>query len=276
MALPETGGRRSLHPTLGRLLILLALLPGAAVPTTSTAEAPATRNTPDPGSPAAKTLGLRAELLPREATTLSGELEARIVTLPVREGESFAQGNLLVAFDCDREEARRKRSQAVLEGARAKVEINTRLANRGATSILEQRVAQAEEAKAQAEHVISQVEVGKCQITAPFPGRVVVRHVREHQYVKPGQELLEILNPRQLVVRFVIPSRWIGRIGPGHPFSVEIDETGKSYPAEIHVLGAQINAVSQSIPVWGRLRGEFAELLPGMSGTVILAESPPP
>ena len=53
-----------------------------------------------------------------------------------------------------------------------------------------------------------------------------------------------------------------------------LNETNKSYQAEITRLGGKVDPVSQTIKVYGRIIDKAAELLPGMSGAVELTSKP--
>lgn len=66
----------------------------------------------------------------------------------------------------------------------------------------------------------------------------------------------------------IVPSRWLVWLKPDYPFHVEIDETGKTYPARVTRLGGRVDAVSQSIRVFGEITSPAPELMAGMSGKV--------
>ncbi|MBF0098897.1 MAG: efflux RND transporter periplasmic adaptor subunit [Magnetococcales bacterium] len=220
----------------------------------------------------------RVELFAKRRSQLSSEMAARITRLTVREGRRFDKGALLVAFDCALEQAQLQRARAVLEAAEAKAQVHDRLSRLQATSKLEEKVAQAEVAQARAEMAIIQVKIDHCQIHAPFAGRVVNVTAQEHQYVKAGDPLLEILDETNLEVVFLLPSRQLPQLAMGDRFDIAIDETHRTYPAQVLAFGAMIDSVSQSIKVFGAIDGHFAELLPGMSGTARLPtrENSPP
>jgi membrane fusion protein (multidrug efflux system) len=62
-------------------------------------------------------------------------------------------------------------------------------------------------------------------------------------------------------------------LNPGYAFQVHIEETDKTYPAEITRVGARVDPVSQTIKVFGEIRGAAPELMAGMSGRANI--SPP-
>lgn len=217
----------------------------------------------------------RVELSPKRRTQLSSEMAARIIKIAPREGRRFEKGEVLVAFDCAMESAQMQRAQAVLDAAESKSQVSGRLSRLQATSKLEERVAQAEAAQARAELAIIQVKIDHCQIQAPFAGRVIALSAQEHQYVKAGDPLMEILDEQSLEVVFLLPSRQLPQRVIGERFQVHIDETQRAYPAQIVAFGALIDSVSQSVKVFGTIEGSFPDLLPGMSGVVQLATHDP-
>ncbi|MBF8271037.1 MAG: hypothetical protein HW380_142 [Magnetococcales bacterium] len=247
------------------LLLALPCLVWAADSTDKPTEEPVTSSP----SPASEEADVRVELIARQFTTLSAEIAARIVKLPFREGDWFAKGDLLVELYCGIQLAKLNRAKAVLSAESAKAKVLGRLDQLNVTSKMEIVTAKAEEEKAQAEMVIIQTEIEGCRISAPFAGQLVTLPVREHQYVKSGEALVEILDPRVLELAFNMPSRWLQRLHKQDRLLVRIDETGKSYPARILTFGARIDAISQHVKVTGEIIGQFPELSPGMSGRIL-------
>lgn len=209
---------------------------------------------------------IRAQLLPRRYTTLAAEVGAKINRLPVPEGGRFKEGDIVVAFDCTIQSAQMQKARASYHAATKTWEANTRLAELNAVGKLELDVSKAEMEKSQAELDSSTAYVSKCNIPAPFSGRVAEQKAREQQFVQPGQPLLEIIDDSALELEFIVPSRWLSWLRAGHAFRVRIDETGRSYPAKVQRVGARVDAVSQSVKISAVIDGHFPELIAGMSG----------
>jgi membrane fusion protein (multidrug efflux system) len=108
---------------------------------------------------------------------------------------------------------------------------------------------------------------------SPFNGITVEQKAQEFQYATPGQPLLEVLDDRSLEIELIAPPRWLGWLKAGYGFAVQIDETDKTYPAEITRVGGRVDPVSQTIKVFGEIKGDAPELMAGMSGR---ANIPPP
>ena len=217
---------------------------------------------------------LRAQLTPRDYTTMAAEIGAKVERIAMREGERFTKGQVLVAFDCSLQRAQLEEARASLGAAQKTVAVNKRLLELQTIGKLEMDVSTAEVDKAAARVGGMAATVTKCALMAPFDGRVVEQKVRSQQYVQPGQALLDILDDTELELDFVVPSKWLVWLKPGHGFQVAMDETAKTYPAKLIRVGARIDPVSQTVKVTGTIGGHFPELSAGMSGKVLL--SPPP
>lgn len=228
--------------------------------------APATR-------PARERQEIRAQLLPRRYTTVAAEIGAKVNRLPVPEGGAFRAGQMLVSFDCTLQQAQMQKAQAELDGTEQTLKSNLRLAELNSVGQLELDLSRSAVGKAKAEIGAHRAVLGKCGVSAPFAGRVAEQRVREQQYVQPGQALLDIIDDSVLELEFLVPSNWLSWLKVGARFQVQIDETGKSYPAKFIRIGARVDPVSQSVKVAAAIDGKFLELIAGMSGRVQV--SPP-
>lgn len=218
---------------------------------------------------------IRAQLMPRRYTTLAAEIGAKIDRMPVGEGDAFRAGQVLVVFDCNLNKAQLDKARADLEGAEQTLRANVRLSELNSVGQLELDLARAAASRARAEVAAQEALVSKCEVQAPFAGRVADQRAREQQFVQSGQPLMDIFDDSSLELEFLIPSSWLAWVKPGVAFEVQIDETRRTYPARFTRIGARIDPVSQSIKVGGAITGRHAELIAGMSGRVI-ARPPAP
>ncbi len=251
-------------------------LAGLAAAGAAMAQAPAPGPVPAPrpaplARPALERQDIRAQLTPRRYTTIAAEIGAKVSSLPVTEGGAFRAGQLLVQFDCSLQQAQMQKAEAELEGAEQTHKSNQRLEQLNSVGQLELDLSKSAAAKARAEVGANKALLAKCQVAAPFAGRVAEQKVREQQYVQPGQPLLDILDDSVLELEFLVPSAWLRWLKVGGAFEVQIDETRKTYPARFTRIGARVDPVSQSVKVAAAIHGRFPELMAGMSGKVLLA-----
>lgn len=221
------------------------------------------------------TTRLRALLKPRLVTGLSAEIGARITEMAARPGGRFRKGDTLVRFDCALQRAQLRKAEAELTAARKTLAVKRELAKFNSASVLEVEVAEATSSRAEAEVAMANAVVSHCAIRAPFDGRVVEVRVQAFEGTSPGQKLMDVIDDGELEVEAIVPSHWLSWVKAGTSFRVRIDETGRDYEAVVRRLGAQVDPVSQSVKIYGAIRGKAPDLIAGMSGEVTFPQAPP-
>lgn len=198
--------------------------------------------------------------------TLSAEIAARITHFSLRDGDSFEKDQTLVAFDCLIFEAQRDKVKAELKAATVRLDNDRELERSRSIGALEVQLSEVSVQRAEAEMRMAQINTDRCEIKAPWPGRVVLRRAQELEVAKLHQEILSIVSTDAMEVMAVVPGQWVRTLRPGQSFEVRIDETGSRHMAEIVAIGSQVDAVSQTISLRGRIARD-PKLLPGMTGT---------
>lgn len=230
------------------------------------------QNMPSGASALPATGGMRAQLVAVRHAVISSELAAKISHLPVREGQTFRQGDTLVAYDCALHRARLERASQAETAAREKLKVADQLDKLGSISQSDLVQARAAVSVAQAESGVERVMVRRCTVTAPFAGKVGETYVRAAEHVAEGKELLSIYDDSAFEVETIVPSRWMAWLKAGYPMKITVDETGQTYSATVARIAGSVDPVSQSVKLVGQLsnqRGKnAAPLLPGMSGSV--------
>lgn len=262
---PHVRAKGKLCFTAGVLMSALVSIPVFAQPGGNT-----DRRSSAPAPTAIDNEQLRAQLSPRDYTTLAAEIGAKVNRIAVKEGQSFKAGQVLVTLDCSLVKAQQARAHAELASAENINAANRRLAELNSIGKVELDTSASQVDKARAELAYVDATLAKCSITAPFNGRVAEQKAREQQFVQAGQPLLDILDDSALELEFIVPSRWLSWLKTGYPFKVVIDETGQTYPARIVRIGARVDAVSQSVKAAAVVDGKFKDLMAGMSGHLLL------
>ena len=241
--------------------------PAAAPPSAAPAApvAPVAPVAPAP-APAGDASAVRVLLAPELETTLVAPMVGRISALNASLGARVAKGRTIVSFDCSEAAARLQMAQAEYAGAKETLDVKNRLLKLEAAGESEVLLANAAADKANAAIRLSSAQVGQCTVVAPFTGRIVRVHVKTYQGVNVGSPLVEMVSEGPLKVRLNAPSRLLRTLRDGTPFSVEIDETGKTYQAKVTAINARVDAVAQTVELEGRIAGKNPELLSGMTG----------
>jgi len=209
---------------------------------------------------------IRAQLRAIRHTTLSSEIGAVAQRILVKEGQRFEMGTPLIQLDCALHDAQRAKSTAELAGAQRSLQANQRLAELNAAGLMELDLAKNAVEKSQADLRISETQLSKCEIKAPFAGIVAEQRIREQQYVQPGTPLVDVLDDSAYELEFLAPSTWLSRLRVGMVVRVTVDEVRRNAVARIVRISPRIDPVSQSIKVVAHLEGPVADFKAGMSG----------
>lgn len=214
---------------------------------------------------------VRALFKPVERVELRTDLIAKISQSPFRQGMGFDEGDVLVAFDCERYQADLSSARASAEGAAIELRRQQRLHRHGAAAKSDVAKAKSEVARTDAETRIRSSRMRDCVIVAPFAGRVVEVHARTHEMSSAGEPLMTLINDEQLEIEMLVPSHWLKWLRPDAAFSVDVDETGKSHAAVLTRIGAEVDPVSQTVKVFGAMDAKGQGVLAGMSGVARFA-----
>lgn len=218
------------------------------------------------GPASADSTDIRVLVVPKHEAKLASQLNERVLKLPIKEGERFKKGQLLVQFDCAVRKAELAQQHAELRGAKATLASNQKLRELGSGTQLELENAKSKVEQHQAQVERSKALVRQCRITAPFSGRVNETLVNPYEYVRSGEPLLDILNDNTLYLEMFVPSHWLKQLQKQQTITVHIAETGQRYDAKISSIGARVDPVSRSVAIRAEFLEQHAELLAGMSG----------
>ena len=211
----------------------------------------------------------RALVVASQEAILSSELAARIENIAVKEMQRFKKGDLLIQFDCSLYEAQKDVVSANANSALIKLKSDEQMLQMRSIGKYELELSISEYEKAKSELRIAELNVERCQIKAPFDGAVEEVVVNTFETIQPQVELMKIIQTDILELEMVVSSEWISWLKIGHPIKVYIDDIQKEFNATISGIGANVDAVSQTIQLKGTITDTSPALLPGMSGRVV-------
>ena len=211
----------------------------------------------------------RALVVASQEAILSSELAARIENIAVKEMQRFKKGDLLIQFDCSLYEAQKDVVSANANSALIKLKSDEQMLQMRSIGKYELELSISEYEKAKSELRIAELNVERCQIKAPFDGAVEEVVVNTFETIQPQVELMKIIQTEVLELEMVVSSEWISWLKIGHPIKVYIDEIQKEFNATISGIGANVDAVSQTIQLKGTITDTSHALLPGMRGRVV-------
>lgn len=212
---------------------------------------------------------VRGVIKSSQEAVIGVEFSARVIDIPVKSGDSFSKGDTLIAFDCTVMQAENNAASASYQAAKMTHKNNLELQSYGAIGEIEVNVsaAQVNEAKAHAE--AASAKTHDCNISAPYNGKVAELVVNEFEIPNVNQPLLKIVGSDELELRLIIPSNWLSWIDIDQEFSFSVDETSTTYQALVSQIGAEVDAVSRTVPIVARFVDQPHTILPGMSGNAL-------
>ena len=211
----------------------------------------------------------RALVVASQEAVLSSELAARINSISVKEMERFKKGDLLIQFDCSLYEAQKDVVRANENSALIKLKSDEQMLQMRSIGKYELELSISEYEKAKSELRIAELNVERCEIRAPFDGAVEEVVVNAFESIQPQVELMKIIKTDVLELEMVVSGEWVSWLTIGHPITVYIDEIQEEFNASISGIGANVDAVSQTIQLKGTITNASSALLPGMSGRVV-------
>jgi membrane fusion protein (multidrug efflux system) len=184
-------------------------------------------------------------------------------------GQDVAKGQKLVKLDTSVEEADLADNKATLQQANLDYERQVKLVKTGAVSqaILDQTIAKRDSAAAAVQKM--EAIIAEKTITAPFAGRLGLRHVEKGQYVDVGHALVWLQSLDPIWVDFPVPEASIGKFRIGS--TVEL--TADAYPdqvfkGEVEAFDAKLSQDARMLTVRALVPNPDHKLLPGMFANV--------
>jgi membrane fusion protein (multidrug efflux system) len=106
---------------------------------------------------------------------------------------------------------------------------------------------------------------------APFAGLIGIRNVSVGDYVKEGQDLVNLEDVSSLKADFRLPERYFARLKPGQTVEVTTDaRPGEVFKATVDAIDPLLDAAGRAILVRARLPNQEGKLRPGMFARVRL------
>jgi membrane fusion protein (multidrug efflux system) len=206
-----------------------------------------------------------------ESVMLRPETAGRIVALPFREGQPVAAGTVLVELDNAIQKAELLQAQANRDLAQSNQRRAEELFGKAfvARSALDEAAANLKAAEAQV--ALAEARLARTRIRAPFAGTAGIRSVSVGDFVKEGQDLVNLEDIDRLKVDFRLPEADAPKLAAGQPLRVESDTVpGRRFEARVSAIDPQIDAAGRSLRVRAELVNRERLLRPGMFVRVTL------
>jgi len=207
-----------------------------------------------------------------ESVVLRPEIAGRIAAIHLREGMPAAKGAVLVALDAATQAAELRQAEANLALSQANFKRTEDLYQKKFVAERARDEAAANLKVLEAAVALAQAKLQKTQIRAPFAGIVGIRNVSVGDYVKEGQELINIEDIGSLKVDFRLPESYLSRLQKGQAVELSSDALpGQTFKGVLDAIDPLLDASGRAISLRARLANPDLKLRPGMFVRVRLA-----
>lgn len=226
-----------------------------------------------------RTLPLTGSLTPFNEATVKAKVAGELVAVPVREGESVTQGQVLARVDVTEVQARVAARQADVEAAKAqlvwagknrdqqKALLDKAFISQSAFDNVQSNydVAAAKLRAAEAELVVARKSLGDAVLVAPFAGMVSQRHAQPGERVALDARVVSVVDLSRLQLEAAVPPAAIGQVRVGQPLSFRVEGFGeREFAGRIERINPSATPGSRSISVYAVIDNREGVLRGGM------------
>ena len=137
-------------------------------------------------APLSETLSAVGGLSSPQQTTLTSQIDGKVATLAIRQGQVVSRGTVLATLDASVQQAAVQAAEATLFNARQIYERDQRVKDTGGLSAQQMQSDEANLRQAKAQLAQAQANLEYTRILAPFTGALGLRQVSLGSFVKAG------------------------------------------------------------------------------------------
>ncbi|PLX79748.1 MAG: efflux transporter periplasmic adaptor subunit [Desulfuromonas sp.] len=222
-------------------------------------------------SPLTRELTAVGTLQADEAVVLGAEIAGRISMVAFNDGEPAKKGQVLLRLDDSVLKAELDRAKASLGLSQANYKRAETLLKDHAISKRERDEAYAKWQLDEATVRLAEANLAKTVIRAPFSGRLGLRNVSPGGYLKPGDEIVNLVATDPIKVDFRVPESFAGQVRVGQTLDLIVDAVpGTKFPGKVVAIAPQLDTRGRSLLLRARVANDDQILSPGMFARVAL------
>lgn len=209
-----------------------------------------------------------------ETVIVRPEIAGRIAEILFREGERVAKGAILVKLNDSVQHADLDKARANLVLSKSKFDRAEDLRKQGFISSQARDEAENNLKVAQADAELMQARLSKLALHAPFAGTIGLRLVSVGEYVKEGQDIVNLESIDPLKVDFRVPELALSQVRDGQTLQVTLDAIpDRAYDGRVYAINPLIDANGRAVVIRAQVSNRDGKLRPGMFARVRLFTS---
>lgn len=204
-----------------------------------------------------------------ESVILRPEVSGRISRISFEDGMPVALGAVLIEFDAAVQQAELQQAQANLSLAESNFRRVSDLFERRFISQSARDEAASRREVSRAAVQLAQAQLARMRVVAPFAGTVGIRNVSVGDYVKDGEELVNLEDVSVLKLDFRLPEIHHSSLRVGQAVEVSSDALpGVTIPATIDAIDPLVDTQGRAVVLRASLSNADNQLRPGMFARV--------
>ena len=218
-----------------------------------------------------KTVTAVGSLRSDESVIVRAEQSGRITALNFKEGQSVRAGQLLVQLDDSLARAELEQAKANQKLGKAKFDRAVELQQKNFISGQARDEAENVMRVADATVSLAEAKLTKLFIKSPFSGTAGLRSASVGDYVKDGQDIVNLEKTDPIKVDFKVPEIFQSKIRVGQTLSVVLDALpGKTFTGVVYALNPQLDTAGRALALRAQMPNRSGEFKAGMFARVRL------
>jgi membrane fusion protein (multidrug efflux system) len=202
-------------------------------------------------------------VLANERVTLVSEISGKVEEILFHEGSVVESGAVLVRLDTSTLNAERERARHRFELVQRQEARQQELLDEGLVSQEEYESTLSQLNVLQAELLLSEVELEKAEIRAPFSGIIGLRAVSPGSYVSSQTRLTTLQDIDPVKVEFSVPEAYARDLAVGDPVRFGIKGLDGEFLGRVYALEPAIDLETRSLTLRATAPNPEGTLLPG-------------
>ena len=202
-------------------------------------------------------------LLANEEVELHPEASGKITQLNLSEGSTVSKGTLLVKlFDADLQATLKKLQLQKESAEKTETRLKQLLAINGiGQQEYDNAVTQLNNINADID--LTQAQISKTEVRAPFNGVVGLKNVSIGAYVSPTTSIATLQQIDPLKVDFTVPEKYSSSVGKGDAVKFKVDGSAETFTGKVFAIEPKIDEATRSIKVRALVANSKTKLFPG-------------
>lgn len=213
-------------------------------------------------------------IIANESTEIHPEVPGLITGIYFKEGAFVKKGALLVKLNDADLQAQKQKLAVQIKIAQQNQNRTEQLLKIGGISRQDYENTILTVSNARADLAVTNTQIEKTNIRAPFSGKLGLRMISVGAYVSPTTTLTTISQTSGLKIDFTVPEKYTNRISLGQYIKFTTAGSSRAYTARVSATESSVTQDTRSLAVRAVVQGDQTGLTPGNFAKVQLEFQP--